>query len=89
MVEPRPGIPPSPNHVQDLVTRMKQGDVKLLMMEEFFELKLPRKIAQDTGVPLAVLPTSVGADETIVTYRDLFDQLFARIGQAMKGGGGR
>lgn len=83
-VEPRPGIPPSPNHVQDLVTRMKQGDVKLLIMEDFFDPRLPRKIATDTGVPLVVLPTSVGVDARSKTYFDLFDRLFAGIGQALR-----
>jgi len=86
-VEPRPGIPPSPNHVQDLVTHIKQGGVKLLIMEDFFDPRLPRKIARDTGVPLVVLPTSVGVDEGSKTYFDLFDRLFTGIGQALKGGG--
>src|SRR5574341_1384878 len=58
-VEPRPGIPPSPNHVQDLVAQMKQGGVRLLMMEAFFDPRLPEKISRETGVPLAVMPTSV------------------------------
>ena len=62
-VEPRPGIPPSPNHVQDLVTQMKSGDIRLLMMEPFFDPRLPHKISRDTGVPLVVLPTSVGAED--------------------------
>src|SRR5262245_42196701 len=85
-VEPRPGIPPSPNHVQDLVNRMKQGDIKLLIMEDFFDPRVPQKIARDSGVPLAVLSTSVGATEKIKTYFDLFDQLFEQIGAALKGG---
>lgn len=86
-VEPRPGIPPSPNHVQDLVTRMKQGDIALLVMEDFFDPRLPRRIADQAGVPLVVLPTSVAAEPAIRTYFDLFDRLFAAIGPALKGGG--
>ena len=85
-VEPRPGIPPSPNHVQDLVTRMKQGDVALLVMEDFFDPRLPRKISKDTGVPLVILPTSVGAEDKLVTYFDLFDRLLAAIGPTLRGG---
>ena len=85
-VEPRPGIPPSPNHVQDLITRMKQGDVALLVMEDFFDPRLPRKISQETGVPLVILPTSVAAEDKLVTYFDLFDRLFAAIGPALRGG---
>ncbi len=86
-VEPRPGIPPSPNHVQDLVTRMKKGDVALLIMEDFFDPRLPRKICGQTGVPLVVLPTSVAAEPAFKTYFDLFDRLLARIGPALKGRG--
>ena len=87
VVEPRPGIPPSPNHVQGLATRMKQGDVALLIIEEFFDPRLPRKISRETGVPLVILPTSVGANEKLRTYFDLFDHLFATIGAALRGGG--
>ncbi len=86
-VEPRPGIPPSPNHVQDLVTRMKLGDVALLIMEDFFDPRLPQKISQQTGVPIVILPTSVGADEKTRTYFDLFDRLLAAIGRALASGG--
>ena len=86
-VEPRPGIPPSPNHVQNLVTRMKQGDVALLIMEDFFDPRLPRRIASQTGVPLVILPTSVADEPAIRTYFDLFDRLFAAIGPALGGRG--
>lgn len=82
-VEPRPGIPPSPNHVQALVTRMKRGDVALLIMEDFFDPRLPRRIASQTGVPLVILPTSVADEPAIRTYFDLFDRLFADIGRAL------
>lgn len=85
-VEPRPGIPPSPNHVQDLVGQMKQGGVRLLIMEDFFDARLPQKIAKDTGTPLVVLPTSVGAENDIKTYFDLFDRQLALIAQGLKGG---
>ncbi len=82
-VEPRPGIPPSPGHVQDLVAQMKQGGIRLLIMEDFFDPRLPQKISKDTGVPLAVLPTSVGADEKIRTYFDLFDRQLDLIAAAL------
>jgi zinc/manganese transport system substrate-binding protein len=82
-VEPRPGIPPSPNHVTALVAQMKAQQVKLLIMEPFFDPRLPRKIAADTGVPLVILPTSVGAEPTIRTWFDLFDHQLAAIAKAL------
>ncbi len=84
-VEPKPGIPPSPNHLQDLVGEMRQGGVRLLIVEPFFDPRIPQKISKDTGVPLVILPTSVGAEDGIKTYFDLFDRLFGEIGQALKG----
>jgi zinc/manganese transport system substrate-binding protein len=86
-IEPRPGIPPSPNHVADLAARLKQGDVKLIIVDDFFDPRLPQKIARDSGVPLVILPTSVGADESIKSYFDLFDRLFVAIERALKTGG--
>ena len=85
-VEPRPGIPPSPNHLQDLVNEMKSGGVRVLLMETFFDARIPQKVGKDTGVPVAILPTSVGAEDSIKTYFDLFDRMFAELGQALSGG---
>ena len=85
-IEPRPGIPPSPNHLQDLVNEMKSGGVKVLIMEPFFDNRIPEKVSRDTGVPLAVLPSSVGAEPQIKTYFDLFDRMFVELGAALKGG---
>jgi len=85
-IEPRPGIPPSPNHVADLVTQMKQGGIRLLIVDDFFDPRLPQKISRDTGVPLVVLPTSVGAEDGIKTYLDLVDRQLDLIAKALKGG---
>ena len=86
-IEPRPGIPPSPNHVADLEREMKQGGIRLLIVDDYFDPRLPQKISKDTGVPLVILPTSVGADEKIKTFFDLFDRQFDLIESALKGGG--
>ena len=65
---------------------MKQGDIALLIMEDFFDPRLPQKIARESGVPLVILPTSVAADESIQTYFDLFDRLFGGIAKGLRGG---
>ncbi len=69
--------------MQDLVAQMKQGGIRLLIMEDFFDPRLPQKISKDTGVPLVVLPTSVGADEKIRTYFDLFGRQLDLIAAAL------
>lgn len=72
-VEPKPGIPPSPAHVKSLIDRIKTDKIPLILMEPYFDAKLPEKIAKDSGAKLVVFPPSVGAKPEIKTYFDLFD----------------
>ena len=48
-VEPRPGIPPSPGHTIDLIAEMKRQNVKILLVEPYFDLKTPQSIGRETG----------------------------------------
>ena len=72
-VEPRPGIPPSPQHTLDLVNEMKRQNVKLLLVEPYFDLKTPNAIGRETGAKVVVLPPSVGGTKEITDYLKLFD----------------
>lgn len=72
-VEPKPGIPPSPGHTIDLIQMMKQQNVKLILVEPYFDLKTPNRVASSTGAKVLVMPPSVGGVEQVKTYFDLFD----------------
>ena len=72
-VEPRPGIPPSPGHTIDLIGEMKRQNVKVLMVEPYFDLKTPLSIGRETGAKVVVLPPSVGGEKAITDYISLFD----------------
>jgi zinc/manganese transport system substrate-binding protein len=72
-VEPKPGIPPSPAHTLDLIAAMKQMNVKILLVEPYFDLKTPNSIARETGAKVLVMPPSVGGDKSITDYIKLFD----------------
>jgi zinc/manganese transport system substrate-binding protein len=72
-VEPKPGIPPSPAHTLDLQQQMKQKNVKLLLVEPYFDLKTPNAIGRSTGARVLVLPPSVGGVKEASGYIQLFD----------------
>ena len=72
-VEPRPGIPPSPGHTIDLIGEMKRQNVKILLVEPYFDLKTPQSIGRETGAKVVVLPPSVGGEKEITDYVSLFD----------------
>lgn len=86
-VEPRPGVPPSPSHVQSLIRQMRKEKIPLILVEPYFDTKLPAKIARDTGAKLLVFPSSVGAKKEIRTYFDLFDHNLRLLRKALRRGG--
>lgn len=72
-IEPRPGIPPTPSHTLELINMMKRENVKIILVEPYFDLKTPNAIARDTGAQVVVMPPSVGGEKEITDYFKLFD----------------
>ncbi len=72
-VEPKPGIPPSPSHTLDLIQEMKRQNIKLILMEPYFDSKTPNAVARETGGRVLTLLPSVGGAKTVATYIELFD----------------
>ena len=88
-VEPKPGIPPSPAHTIQLMATMKREGVKLLLVEPYFDEKTPNSIGRETGVPVLVLPPSVGGEKQITDYIALFDHAVGAVVDALRKGGGK
>jgi ABC-type Zn uptake system ZnuABC Zn-binding protein ZnuA len=72
-VEPRPGIPPSPSHTIELITAMKAQDVRVIIVEPYFDKKTPQAIATQVGGTVVELAPSVGAFPDAKDYITLFD----------------
>ena len=72
-VEPKPGIPPTPQHTLDLMNDMKRQKVKLVLVEPYFDMKTPNAIGRDTGAQVIVMLPSVGGAKEVTDYFKLFD----------------
>lgn len=83
-VEPRPGIPPTPSHTLELINMMKRDNVKIILVEPYFDLKTPNAIARETGAQVVVMPPSVGGEKEITDYFKLFDYDLALLIKAFK-----
>lgn len=55
-LEPKPGIPPSPTHLTELIPRMRADHVRLIVIEPFRERNTPDFVAENTGARVLVLP---------------------------------
>lgn len=82
-VEPKPGIPPSPEHVVQLIQLMKQQKIKLILMEPFYPKGVAQDVAQQTGAKLLVLPVEVKGNADAKTYVDVFEQIVKQVKAAL------
>jgi zinc/manganese transport system substrate-binding protein len=88
-IEPRPGIPPSPSHTLDLIQEMKRQNVKIILVEPYFDLKTPNSISRETGARVVVMAPSVGGTKEVTDYFKLFDYDINTLGTAIKESGAK
>lgn len=74
-VEPKPGIPPSPEHTVKLILMMKEKKLTLILMEPFYPKGVASDVAKQTRAKLLVLPTEVNGAPEATTYIGVFDSI--------------
>lgn len=83
-LEPKPGIPPTPSQLAKVITTMKRENLKVIINSPYFKAESADLVARNVGGKVVTLATSVGADESIKTYFDLFDYNVDRMIEALK-----
>ena len=83
-LEPKPGIPPTPVHLAEVVSRMKSEHVRIILLEPYQNRKTAEAVAADTGatvVEVAQFPGGVkGTDKG---YIELMDYLVNSLARAL------
>lgn len=59
-VEPKPGIPPSPKHMEELVQEMRKYHVKVILAANYFSKKKVTDICDKVGAIPVIVPMGVG-----------------------------
>ncbi|MEP9409849.1 MAG: zinc ABC transporter substrate-binding protein [Candidatus Brocadia sp.] len=83
-LEPKPGIPPSPAHVNNLIPMMKSEGAKLILIEQFRERKIPEFVAAQTGAKVVIVPIMAGGTKETGDYLSLFDYIINQITSALE-----
>jgi ABC-type Zn uptake system ZnuABC Zn-binding protein ZnuA len=73
-LEPRPGVPPSGAHVNNLMQRMKASGVRAVIVPSIYPNRYPNMVARSTGGEVGVTPYSVGSLGTR-TYFEYIDAI--------------
>ena len=68
-LEPKPGVPPTSGHLSSLISTTKSQGTYAIVSAAYQDQKPARWLQERTGVPVVVLPYTVGGD---AQSRDLF-----------------
>jgi zinc/manganese transport system substrate-binding protein len=79
-VEAKPGIPPDPAHVGELMTRMKAEGVRAIVSEAFYPETTSKLLADKTGAAMLLLPGGTGEGQK---YLDHIKDVAGRIHGAL------
>jgi ABC-type Zn uptake system ZnuABC Zn-binding protein ZnuA len=72
-VEPQPGIPPSPGHIRRLIETINAGNIEVIAVEPYFDLKVPRMLAEKTGARVVIVCPSVGGVSGVDSYAAMIE----------------
>lgn len=75
-LEPKPGIPPNPGHINKLIKGSK--NVMFVLQDVYHERKTASRFAQITGAKLLVLPHDVGSLRGVEDIYSLFETIIRR-----------
>jgi ABC-type Zn uptake system ZnuABC Zn-binding protein ZnuA len=83
-IELKPGIDPTPRHIEELITEMKADHVPVVVREPQFPEKVPKLIAEQTGAKLVKLPIMPGGVPNTDTYIKMMDYIIRTMVEAAK-----
>jgi zinc/manganese transport system substrate-binding protein len=78
-IEPKPGIPPSAKHVQNMIQLINDQQIKLMLVASYFEKKSPQMIEDKTGIKALYLPLFVEGIHEIQDNFQLVDYWIEQI----------
>ena len=83
-LEPKPGLPPTPAHLAELVERMKQNPAKAVVYSPYSSPRAAEFLSERTGIPAVMMPFTVGGTDKAKDLFGLFDDTIARLRVVVK-----
>ncbi|NOZ22027.1 MAG: zinc ABC transporter substrate-binding protein [Planctomycetes bacterium] len=83
-VEPKPGIPPSPKHVEELLNIMRQSQIRIIFAANYFDEHKIKTVAERAGAEAVIVPLYVGGVPEVKDYFQLVDYWVGHLLDAAK-----
>src|SRR5881409_2490722 len=84
-IEPKPGIPPTPGHVLEIINAMRDRHVQVLFSTNYYDRNQVQEVAQRTGAKAVIVPSNTGGAPGVSTYVDLVTLWITELARAFGG----
>ena len=78
-VENKPGVPPSPDHLAELIVLMRAQGVKNILVEDFYNRSIAETVADKAEAKVLSMPSDVGSRPDVKTYFELVDAVLGQL----------
>ncbi len=82
-VEPKPGIPPTPRHVETVIKLIESDGIEVILTANYFDPTKPRIIAERTDARIVMVPLYSKGEPGVDSYLDLVDLWLGRLVDAL------
>jgi len=86
-VEPKPGIPPSPKHVAELIRLMSERKIRIILSANYFDEHQVNMVAKRVDAQAVLVPLYVGGVPEVKDYFQLVDYWIDALLKAARAGG--
>ncbi len=83
-VEPKPGIPPSPGHVREVMSFIQSEGIPVLFAANYFSRNQVERVASRSGIHAVMVPEHVAGAEGIDDYFSLIDLWVDQLARAFR-----
>lgn len=83
-LEPRPGVPPPPSHLAELVGVVRREGVKAIAVENYYDTRSAEVVARHSGAKIVQIPGDVGGEPGVDTYEKYIGTIVSRLAGALR-----
>ncbi|MEO0255608.1 MAG: zinc ABC transporter substrate-binding protein [candidate division WOR-3 bacterium] len=80
-IEPKPGIPPTAKHIEDIVNKVKGQNFIKIVGAVYNDINTIKKLSEKTGIKYVILPHDVNSLNEVKDIFSLFDTIFKKLSE--------
>ena len=84
-LEPRPGIPPSPKHIEEVIERMRAEHIRVVISAPYYDPRYAELVSRETGARVVILAHQTGATGDAADYLSMINRNVQTLADAFGG----